>query len=74
MCALLFEDGGLIQLRKYRAQLHGLQQENHRLRQSHSDYLETINKLRTDPYEIERIAREQYNRARPGDTIVNLQE
>ena len=74
MWLLLFGDGGLIQLRKYRAQLQGLQLENLRLRQRHGDYLQTINKLKTDPYEIERIARERYNLARPGDIIVNLQE
>lgn len=73
MCILVFGDGGLIQLRKFRAQLQGLQQENLRLRQRHSDYLQTINKLKTDPYEIERIARERLNFARPGDIIVNLQ-
>lgn len=48
--------------------------ENLRLRQRHSDFLQTINKLKTDPYEIERIARERYNLARPGDIIVNLQD
>ena len=74
MYLLLFGDGGLIQLRKYRSQLQGLQLENLRLRQSHSEYLQTINKLKTDPYEIERIARERYNLARPGDIIVNLQD
>lgn len=74
MYLLFFGDGGLIQLRKYRSQLQGLQMENLRLRQRHSDFLQTINKLKTDPYEIERIARERYNLARPGDIIVNLQE
>lgn len=69
---LLFGDGGLIQLRKYRAQLRGLQLENLNLRQQRSDSLQKIDKLKTDPYEWERIARERYNFALEGDIIVNL--
>ena len=30
--------------------------------------------LKADPSEVERIARERYNFARPGDIIVNLQD
>ncbi len=69
---LLFGDGGLIRLRKYRAELRGLQLENLDLRQQRSDYLQKIDKLKTDPYEWERIARERYNFALEGDIIVNL--
>ena len=71
---LLFGDGGLIQLRKYRAELRGLQLENLDLRQQRSDYLQKIDKLKTDPYQWERIARERYNFALEGDIIVNLPE
>ena len=73
LCILLFGEGGWIQLRKYRAQLRDLQLENLSLRQRHGDYLQKIHKLKTDPAAIERIARERYNLARPGDIIVNLQ-
>jgi len=69
---LLFGDGGLIQLRKYRAELRGLQLENLNLRRHRRDYLKKIDKLKTDPYQWERIARERYNFAREGDIIVNL--
>lgn len=69
---LLFGDGGLIQLGKYRAELRGLQLENLDLRQQRSDYLKRINRLKTAPYEWERIARERYNLALEGDIIVNL--
>ncbi len=69
---LLFGDGGLIQLRKYRAELRGLQLENLDLRQQRSDYLQKIDQLKTDPYQWERIARERYNFALEGDIIVNL--
>jgi len=69
---LLFGDGGLIQLRKYRAELRELQLESLDLRQQRSDYLQKIDKLKTDPYQWERIARERYNFALEGDIIVNL--
>ena len=74
MYVLIFGDGGFIQLRKYQAQLNDLQLENMRLRKAYLDYLEKIEKMNTDPGEIERIARERYNFARPGDIIVNLPE
>ena len=74
MYVLIFGDGGFIQLRKYQAQLNDLQLENMRLRKTYLEYLEKIEKMNTDPGEIERIARERYNFARPGDIIVNLPE
>jgi cell division protein FtsB len=71
---LTFGDGGFVQLRQYRAELQGLQMENLNLRQRHREYLERISRLKADPSEVERIARERYNFARPGDIIVNLQD
>jgi len=71
---LTFGDGGFVQLRQYRAELRGLQMENHSLRKRHEEYLEKISRLKADPSEVERIARERYNFARPGDIIVNLQD
>ena len=71
---LIFGDGGFVQLRQYRAELRGLQTENLNLRQKHREYLERISRLKADPSEVERIARERYNFARPGDIIVNLQD
>lgn len=70
--ASTFGQGGYIQLRREREQLRLLQQENARLRESHRVYLQKITKVRSEPAEIERIARERYNFARPGDIIVNL--
>ncbi len=71
---LTFGDGGFVQLRQYRAELRGLQTENLNLRLRHREYLERIRRLKADPSEVERIARERYNFARPGDIIVNLQD
>lgn len=70
--ALVWGDVGLLELRKYRQELQELQLENLRLREQHRVYLEKIQKLQNDPHEIERIARERYSLARPGDIIVNI--
>jgi cell division protein FtsB len=74
MYTLVFGSAGVLELRKSQAALRELQQENQRLREEHQAYLKRIEKLRQDPAEIERIARERYNYARPGDVIVNLPE
>ncbi len=68
----IFGEGGYAQLLQQRDQLRQLQLENTRLRENHRDYLQKIHKLKNDPSEIERIARERYNFAQPGDIIVNL--
>ena len=69
---LVFGQGGYLKLREYRAELRELQLENLRLRESQKELHARINRLRTDPYEIERLAREQYNLALPGDIIVTI--
>lgn len=69
---LVFGEGGLAQLRQYRLELETIRNDNLRLRQQHHQYIENIHRIKTDPYEVERIARERYNFARPGDIIVNL--
>ena len=71
---LLFGDGGFLQLRKYRTDVLELQLQNHKLRQNHLDYLHRIDSLKRDPAALERVARERYNFARPGDIIVNLHD
>lgn len=65
-------EGGYRQLQAHRRQLRQFQLENARLRQMHRSYLQRIHKLKNDLSEIERISRERYNFAQPGDIIVNL--
>lgn len=72
MYLLFFGQGGFIQLGGYRAQLLELQRTNQRLLQENQRILERIQRLKEDPGEIERIAREEYNMARPGDIIITL--
>jgi len=69
---LVFGQGGYLKLKEYRAELRKLQLENLRLRESQRELHLKIDRLRNDPYEIERLARERYNLARPGDIIVTV--
>ena len=68
---MILGHGGYMKLRETREELSRLQEENLRLRQTQTAMLERINRLKTDPHEIERVAREHYQLAKPGDIIVN---
>ena len=74
MYLLLMGDGGFVQLRQYQSQLGKVQLRNAQLRQEYHSFLGKIEKLKTDPNEVERVAREQYNFARQGDIIITLPE
>lgn len=69
---LAFGEGGYLALRRSRAELKTLQGENLRLRREQQLYLQNIKELKNDPHAIERIARERYDFARPGDIVVQL--
>ena len=71
---LIWGDGGFLKLRESRQEAEVLRLENLELRQDYQNRLENIHRIKVDPSEIERIARERYNFARPGDIIVNLPE
>ena len=62
---------GYMKLRQYQEQVRRLEVRNHDLHETQTALLEQISRLKNDPREIERIAREQYQLARPGDIIVN---
>ena len=73
LCYLLvFGEGGYLRLRHYQEELQKLQVESMRLHNAQQVLVRRIQKIKADPNEIERIARERYNFARPGDVIVNV--
>ena len=73
LCYLLvFGEGGYLKLRHYQEELQKLQIENVRLHENQQALIQSIQKIKQDPNEIERIAREKFNFARPGDVIVNV--
>ncbi len=69
---LFFGQGGFLQLGEYRAQLVELQRSNRALMEENQRMMEKIHRIKTDPREVERIAREEHNMARPGDVIITL--
>ena len=69
---LIFAEGGYLEFRKARDDLQQLLMENRDLRQQQQLYRDKIRRLREDPGEVERIARDRHGYAKPGDVIVNL--
>ncbi len=69
-----FGSGGFLRVRAHRAEAEELRQQNLQLRQEIQSLTEKIERVKNDPREIERIGREEYNLARPGDIIINLPE
>lgn len=63
--------GGYMKLRQCRTEVRRLEARNRELHDAQTALLDRIGRLKEDPREIERIAREQYQLAKPGDIIVN---
>ena len=73
LCYLLvFGEGGYLSLLRYREELQRLNSERTQLRLEQRNLHQKIQKIRQDPQEKERIAREHYNFARPGDYVVHV--
>lgn len=70
----MFGKGGYRKLRQYRREFETLTQENTRLRIENEKLVKSVRQLKSDPGAIEKVAREDYNFARPGDIIVTLPE
>lgn len=68
----LFGQGGYRKLREYRKEFEALTVENSQLRSENEKLIKTVRQLKSDPNAIEKIARERFNFARPGDIIVTL--
>ena len=71
---IVFADGGYLKQKQISTELETLKQENLTLRQNQKRLIEQIEKLKNDPEEIERKAREELDLARPGDIIVIISE
>src|SRR2546425_677484 len=70
----VFGQGGYLKLREYRKKFNWLQADNDRLRAENEKLMESIKQLKTNRHAIEKVAREDFNFARPGDIIVALPE
>jgi cell division protein FtsB len=65
----LFGDRGILQLLRQRQRVEALLQEIEELRAENQRIAAAVAALRTDPRAIERLAREELDLARPGETV-----
>ena len=63
---------GVVRLREMRQQLEILERDSVSLRQQAEKLSQTIDRLRSDPSYLERIAREEQGMVRPGETILKF--
>jgi len=62
-------DRGYLEVRRRRAAYADLQREVAALKAANTALLSDIHALRTDPYVIEKLAREELGYARPGEVV-----
>jgi len=65
-------DSGVFRLRQYQAEAASLQAQQEELKKTQTQLLSQIDRVKNDPQELERIARERHQLARPGDVIVTV--
>ncbi|HEV8131953.1 MAG TPA: septum formation initiator family protein [Acidobacteriota bacterium] len=70
----IFGQGGYLRLREYRMQLESLRVDNERVSTENERLMKNIKQLKENPHAMEKLAREDFNFARPGDIIVTLPE
>jgi cell division protein FtsB len=68
----VFHENGILTVNQHEEQLRRLQVANERLRQDNIKLRQEVDELRSDPFAIEKIAREKLNLARPGEMIFQV--
>jgi cell division protein FtsB len=75
-CLLLLQDvfgaHGLMAMHRSRVQMQAIQEHIDKLDQENRDLQQRIQKLKTDPSAIEKIARDRMGLARPGELIFRV--
>ncbi len=69
---LTFGLGGFIQLNRIRGELRQLEVENQQLHKLNIQKASELERIKDNPYDLERILREKLDYARPGDVIITL--
>ena len=72
LLSVLMSDMGIFKLFELRQARHELQQDLAELQVKNSKLTEQINALRSDPFYIEMLAREQLGMVRPGEQVYRL--
>lgn len=68
----IFGAHGLLAMRREKNKINQVQTENQSLDQENQDLSQHIQKLKTDPSAIEKIARDRMGLARPGELIFRM--
>ena len=68
----VFGTHGFIAMRRKQSEIERVKQDINRLNKENSDLGEQVKALKTDPKLIEKIAREDLQRARPGEIIIRI--
>ena len=68
----VFHEKGILNAYHLEQEQLKMKQENEGLRAMNEKFRQEINALKSDPYEIEKIAREKLNMIKPGDQVYNI--
>ena len=72
MMMAVFHENGILNAYRFEQEQVKMKKENEELRKKNDFLKEEILSLKTDPYTIEKIAREKLNLAKPGDKIYRI--
>ena len=72
ICAAVFNEDGFLEVFKFQEELNVLKQKNTDLRKDNDQIKVQIERLKTDPYAIETVAREKLNMVKPQETIYQI--
>jgi cell division protein FtsB len=68
----VFNENGALAVHRRRVKLEAFEEENRRNAKENEDLAVEIQALKSDPFRIEAIAREEYGQVRPGEVIFEL--
>ena len=72
MLMAIFHENGILNAYRFEQEQVKMKQENEGLQRQNALLKEEIVSLKSDPYTIEKIAREKLNLAKPGDQIYRI--
>ena len=68
----VFHENGILKAYHLEQEQHEMKNENSDLRGKNNNLRSEIVALKSDPYEIEKIAREKLNLIKPGDQVYHI--
>jgi cell division protein FtsB len=70
--AAVFNEDGFLEVFKFQKELDTLKQKNKDLKKENAQIKVQIDRLKTDPYAIEKVAREKLNMVKPEETVYQI--